>query len=380
MAIAPITVPAELHALEAVYAKAGHKLWLVGGCVRDHIMGLTPKDIDLATTATPDEQIALCDAAGYRWFGTGLQHGTITVLAGGEPYEITTLRTDVSCDGRHAEVEWASDIVVDLERRDLTINAIAMTLAGEVIDPFGGVEDCHKRQIRFVGNAVTRIREDRLRILRWFRFVARFGDAATFQRSDLEAISKTCMMLTIISVERIWSEMNRILTSAKPSVVIKMMNDTGVLKALGLPQGDLWCLDRAATHSTNPAVIMAAWQGAAAFPTLLKWKGSREERDTAAYVASRLYKGYGIVEAKRDLVAGGDKATIVSILYICAPKSVAQAIENWNVPTFPVKGRDLMDAGMVQGKAIGERLAAMKAQWVASDYTLTFDDLMMIPA
>ena len=141
MAIAPITVPAELHALEAVYAKAGHKLWLVGGCVRDHIMGLTPKDIDLATTATPDEQIALCDAAGYRWFGTGLQHGTITVLAGGEPYEITTLRTDVSCDGRHAEVEWASDIVVDLERRDLTINAIAMTLAGEVIDPFGGVED-----------------------------------------------------------------------------------------------------------------------------------------------------------------------------------------------------------------------------------------------
>jgi hypothetical protein len=380
MAIAPIPVPVELHALEAVYAKAGHKMWLVGGCVRDHIMGLAAKDIDLATTATPDEQIALCDAAGYRWFGTGLQHGTITVLAGGEPYEITTLRTDVSCDGRHAEVEWASDIVVDLERRDLTINAIAMTLAGEIIDPFGGVEDCHARRVRFVGNAVQRIREDRLRILRWFRFLGRFGTTARYEASDLDAIAATCMMLPVISVERIWSEMQRIITAPSPSSIIAMMHEAGVLKALGLSQGYLSTLDDAAASSSSPAFVLAAWQGAQAPVILIKWKGSRDERETATFVASRLAANYDLTAAKRDLVEGADKATVLSLLRTRYWSAQAAVLEGWDIPTFPVHGRDLIAAGMTQGKALGQRLAAMRAQWVASDYTLGYNQLMLVEA
>ena len=166
----------DLKALRAQFVAAGFDLRLVGGVVRDTIASIPAKDIDLCTDATPEQQIEIYHRYGYRAIPTGLQHGTITVVLDSVPYEITSLRIDVKTDGRHAEVEFTNDWHADLARRDLTINAMAMTFDGEVIDPFGGQQDLQDRVVRFVGDAEQRIQEDYLRILRCIRFMGRFGD------------------------------------------------------------------------------------------------------------------------------------------------------------------------------------------------------------
>lgn len=376
MSIAPLDVPDDLKAIDDAYTAAGHRQWLVGGYVRDHIMGTKAKDLDLATTATPDQQVAICEAAGLRWFGTGLQHGTLTVLAGGEPREITTLRTDVACDGRHAEVEWTRDIVRDLARRDLTVNAIAMTLDGEIVDPFDGVRDCMERRIRFVGDAATRIREDHLRIMRWFRFLGRFGEGVDFVPSDLDAIRAGASQLAAISVERIWSEMSRIVVGPQTYGVVQHMHQFEVLDAIGVPHGDLDGLSAAARHCSDPAFVMAAWQDAEAVTILQRWKASRAEIDAAAFAANRLAMRYEMPDAKTDLVDGVDRATVLSILRTLGKGHIAKEIADWIPPSMPVTGRDLIASGMRPGVDMGRRLDAMRQAWIDSDFTMGRDELM----
>jgi len=376
MTIAPLDVPDDLKAIDDAYKAAGHDQWLVGGYVRDHVMGVKAKDLDLATTATPDQQVAICEAAGFRWFGTGMKHGTLTVLAGGEPREITTLRTDVACDGRHAEVAWSRDIVHDLARRDLTVNAIAMTISGDVVDPFDGVRDCLERRIRFVGDAAIRIREDHLRIMRWFRFLGRFGEGVDFAPSDLDAIRAGASQLAAISVERIWSEMSRIITGPQTYGVVQHMGQFEVLDAIGVPQGDLDRLSAASRNSSDPALIMAAWQGAEAPAILERWKASRAEIDAATYAATRMGMRYELEMARTDLVDGADRASILSILRTMDKGHLARHLEDWEIPSMPVQGRDLIAAGMKPGVDVGRRLAAMRTAWIESDFTLTGEELI----
>ena len=164
----PSFVKPELLRLEKMFADAGFELVFVGGCVRDALLGKEPKDVDLATSATPEEQISLYNQNGIRFIETGLQHGTVTAVLDGEPYEITTYRIDKETDGRHAKVDYTRDLVEDLSRRDLTFNAIAMRFDGTLVDPFDGMADLHNGRVRFVGNAQQRIEEDYLRILRFF--------------------------------------------------------------------------------------------------------------------------------------------------------------------------------------------------------------------
>ena len=162
-------------ALDKAMKGAGYEVRIVGGAVRDLVLGKEPKDIDMATNATPDEMMKVFDAAGIRYEPTGLQHGTITVILDGEPIEITTLRIDAETDGRHAEVEFTKDWKLDAERRDLTYNAMSVDLNGNLFDYFGGVDDIRDKVTRFVGNAEERIKEDYLRILRYFRFQGRMN-------------------------------------------------------------------------------------------------------------------------------------------------------------------------------------------------------------
>ena len=165
----------ELKTLRAAFQACGFDIRLVGGAVRDIVAGEDPKDLDFCTDANPTEQLEIYTANGYKYVETGLQHGTITVVIDHVGYEITSLRTETDHEGRHATVAYTRDWMDDLSRRDFTFNAMAMTFDGVLIDPFGGQEDLRNQIVRFVGNANDRVKEDYLRILRWFRFQARFS-------------------------------------------------------------------------------------------------------------------------------------------------------------------------------------------------------------
>jgi poly(A) polymerase len=376
--IQTIDVPAPLAEVNSIYADAGEKLWFVGGCVRDALKGVPCADQDLATTATPERQVAICEAAGLRWIGTGLKHGTITVRAGGISYEITTLRRDVATDGRHAEVEWDTDIATDLGRRDLTINAMAMTFEGRLIDPFLGRRDLERGAIRFVGDATRRIAEDHLRILRWFRFYGRFGrntGRGNDNREAVFAITNGASLLKDISVERVWSETSKILMGPNTLDTLALMHGTGVLEAIGLQKGDTLRFRAAANQTTDPAALLAFWQGGSAPSILESWKTSGAERDAASFVAARL-DAYDVGRAKEDLVDGGRRDLVLALLAAHHGQSAVADVAGWDVPTFPLKGGHLVAAGMTRGKAVGDRLKVLKAAWTASDRTLSAADLL----
>ena len=384
MSLPTIPTPPGLLRIRDAYAAQGHSLWFVGGCVRDAIKGVSCKDVDLATTATPEQQVAVCDAAELRWFGTGLQHGTITVVVDGEPYEITTLRRDVETDGRHAEVEWTTEIETDLARRDLTINAMAMTFEGDLVDPFGGMRDLSYGRVRFVGDPATRIHEDHLRIMRWFRFQGRFGTnvgrhggAQDGFGRDFAAIVENAHLLKRISVERIWSETSRILTGPGTMTVIDIMDRSGTLAALDLVRGRILRFRHARNETEDPAALLAFWQGDRAPAILEAWKASGAERDAAAFVVARL-DAYDAVAAKADLVDGARRDIVMALLAAHHGQSAVADMGDWIVPTFPLKGADLVAAGMKQGREVGERLQAMKTAWAASDYRMDAESLMSI--
>jgi tRNA nucleotidyltransferase/poly(A) polymerase len=355
----------------------------VGGCVRDSLLGIVPADVDAATDATPEEQMAIYEANGVRYVPTGLRHGTITVIRNDEIYEITTLRTDVATDGRHATVAYTRDLEVDLERRDLTINAIATDLDGNVVDPFGGREDLAAGRVRFVGDAVTRIREDYLRILRWFRFLGRFageGDVS-FDPDAYDAVVAEAGGLSRISVERIWSEMSRIMTGRNAVQVMRLVHASGAAEVIGLPVGSEDRLKIALAYDMDAATALGGYLADAGERTLVSWKLSNAEKHRARFVAKRIHReDYGTEAAKLDLVNGEDLRLVTDTMRLTGSGDVS-AIEAWDVPVFPVNGDDLIALGMRQGLDMGIRMKRMRQQWIASGYRLSADDLLQaVPA
>ena len=217
-----------LKALRAAFQSRGFDIRLVGGAVRDILVGVEPKDMDFCTDANPDEQREIYTAHGYRFVETGLQHGTITVVIDHVGYEITSLRTETDHDGRHATVAYTRDWMEDLSRRDFTFNAMAMTFDGEVIDPFGGRDDLQNQMVRFVGDADARVKEDYLRILRWFRFQARFGKPGRIDPAAWQAILDNYKGLKQISRERVWSELKKIVVHPRGSALFAVMHEIGM--------------------------------------------------------------------------------------------------------------------------------------------------------
>lgn len=385
--IVPVT--ATLREIEGMFRAAGEELWLVGGCVRDSLLGIVPKDMDLATSATPERQMAIYDANGVRHEPTGLQHGTITVIRNHEIYEITSFRTDAETDGRHARVVFTPDLRVDLQRRDLTINAMAMSFDGEIVDPFDGRADLADGRVRFVGDAGLRIREDYLRILRWFRFLGRFAPETgpVFDAAGYDAIRREASGLSRISVERVWSEMSRILTGPQAVPIVGMIQESGVAEAIRLPVGDASRLETARRYDMDPPTTLA---GHLAMPsdqdatsrTAIAWKLSNDEKHRARFVAKRLLgEGYSTEAAKIDLVDGVDVRLVADVLRLAGKDAAAAEIMEWTVPVFPLAGRDLVAGGMAAGPRVGARLKRMRAEWIASDYALGSAELLdRVPA
>lgn len=374
------TVTPELRLLAAEFGQRGFGLRLVGGCVRDLLAGRTPKDVDLCTDANPDEAVAIYRELGVRHIPTGLDHGTITVVLNDVTYEITSLREDVATDGRRAVVRYTRDWAVDAARRDFTINSMSMTLDGELFDIFGGATDLREGRVRFVGDADTRIKEDYLRILRWFRFTARFGQE--YDVDALAAVRRQCKGLESISVERIWSEVKQIITGPNGVPTVYDMWHAVVLReSAGFPRGTPWhrlFQDSPVPFSANPVTLMVYMWGGEVPGVLKNWKASREEIDLAQY----LVQSNPFMRTKknpfREMAVHGvsrEWARELAALQNLSAMETAM-LDVWTVPEFPVTGYDLIRLGMRPGPLYGVTLDSLKNLWADSGYTATKEQLL----
>ncbi|CAM2006138.1 CCA tRNA nucleotidyltransferase [Acanthopleuribacter pedis] len=248
----------EALALCRALSEAGYPAMLAGGCVRDLLLGRTPKDFDIACAAPPETTMVLCKARGFRVVPVGIEHGTVCVVTPRQTIEVTTLREDVVCHGRHAEVAFTTDFAKDATRRDFTINALYQDADGTIHDFVAGRPDLAAKRLRFVGEAQDRIHEDYLRILRYFRFLARFGWQA--EPDQLQAVTASVTGLRQLSFERIHKEMDELLKAPRAAAVLRLMNQSKVLVTL-MPELHESKLDNAINHFEHcrPLSVDAAW-------------------------------------------------------------------------------------------------------------------------
>ena len=341
---------------------------LVGGCVRDALAGVEVHDIDLATPDTPQEVVRLLEQAGLRAIPTGIAHGTITAFVDGESIEITTLRRDIETDGRHAVVAFTDDWREDAARRDFTINAMSMTPDGTVFDYFGGADDLRVGVVRFVGEAALRIREDYLRILRYFRFFARYNPAQADPEATA-AIAAERQGLPQLSVERVWSEMRRILEADSPDRALGLMLRLGVLTEL-LPDAKLVSVD---LLPADPVLRLAALLPSGRAP--LNLSGVEAER-LAALVQPALSEEVSDDDLRRALADTATDILIDRSRLAGRSGTLRMRIAAMIVPVFPVQGRDLAQAGLQPGPEMGRVLRELRGEWLRGGCLDRIDTLL----
>jgi len=369
----------ELHELRRRFVAAGRDIRLVGGCVRDLLAGVTPKDIDLCTDATPGEQM-LIYGHSITFYETGLQHGTLTVnLGGNQLYEITSLRTETNHDGRHAEVAWTRDWEADLSRRDLTVNAMSMSFDGTLYDPFQGAQDLLKKRVRFVGDPDERMKEDYLRILRFFRFHARINGSVYLENDEVGAIIRNHGGLRTISKERVWVELAKIISGPVGPSMLAHMWFLGVNDAIGVPMGDMDALQIAHDHTRNPVSLMAAYLGDRADYTLATLRASTAERQLARFIGENVKKPLKLSDYKHLLaVTKAPRQHVVELALVRWDEVAADFARDWEIPIFPVDGNDIIAMGIPVGPRIGHFMDYLKGSWASWDYSISKDELLAL--
>lgn len=373
---APWTQRADLKRLVA--ALGSDKARYVGGAVRDTLLGVAVKDIDLATTIEPRKVMRALENAGIRAIPTGIDHGTVTAVLADGPVEITTLRHDVSTDGRRATVAFAKDWRKDAARRDFTINALyADPASGELFDYFGGLADLTARRVRFIGDARQRIREDHLRILRYFRFQARFGSQPADREAE-EAVSELAPTLDALSRERIGMEAMNLLSLPDPAPTVARMAELGVLAVI-LPEADpaalaaLIAQERRQAISADPLRRLAALLPAdppLAEQVAARFRLSGAQKKRLVLAASRDEKplsfsgGVGL-DARALAYRLGREQALDRLLLAAAD---ASPLEGWEIPKFPLKGRDIIAGGVKAGPEVARTLRRVEDRWVAEGF------------
>jgi len=376
-------------AVFAALAAQGHAARAVGGAVRNALLGRPVVDVDIATTAKPDDVIAAAGAAGLCAVPTGIAHGTVTVLADRVTYEVTTLRRDVETHGRHATVAFTDDWAADARRRDFTINALYCSADGEVFDPLGGAADIDARRVRFIGDPRARIREDYLRILRFFRLTAEYAAGAP----DAEGLV-ACVLerdgLQRLSAERIRQELLRLLVAPRAPALVGAMLDYGLLPlVLGLaPRPTLLrrLADLEAALGSVPHAILRLAALAVEVPEdasrlTERLRLSNDERDRLVRLATNvpgLGRPVSDAAARAYLYAEGAVAYRDRILMAWARSADAADSQSWRTrlalperwqpPRFPLGGADVMALGVPAGPRVGELLRAVEAWWIAGDF------------
>ena len=362
----------ELKKLGTVFNKAGHEIRLVGGVVRDLALKKFPKDVDLATDANPNDVVELLNKNNIKNKPTGIEHGTITAIINKTPYEITTLRADKETDGRRAKVQFVKDWKQDAERRDLTYNAMSLDFKGKLYDYFGGMDDLQDKVSAFVGDPDQRIKEDFLRILRYFRFQSKLEDPK-WDQNTIKAIANNADDLKRISVERIWSELKKMLVSRNVEESLRYMGQTGVAKAIDLPVENASMIKRLA-KTEDPIVPLAVLVDDITLAET--WKMSKEETQLLRFLVQNK-KNSLTKESAIDFIHDGySKKMVLDLINLQGKKALDDVIRNYEAPQFPVQGRDLIAKGMKPGVDVGRQLAQLRDKWKASGYKLSKDQLL----
>jgi poly(A) polymerase/tRNA nucleotidyltransferase (CCA-adding enzyme) len=360
----------------------GAKALFVGGCVRNALMGLPDSDIDIATDARPEAVMALANQAGLNAVPTGIEHGTVTVVVDGVGYEVTTFRKDVETDGRRAVVAFSDDIEDDARRRDFTMNALYATPAGDVIDPLGGMPDLLARRVVFIEDADARIREDYLRILRFFRFSAYYADPEIgFDPATLDAIARNAAGLSGLSAERIGAEMIKLLAAPDPAPSVAAMKHTHVLQRI-LPGADdvllapTVHLEQTISHAPAWDLRLAALGGEDAENRL---RLSKKQATALNTLIDAAWGEQGLPEiAYRSGADVARKASILRAALAQRPLNTESldTLRDAANAVFPVKAADLMPG--LEGAALGQALKDLEAHWIASGFTLSRADLLRL--
>jgi len=384
-----MTAPATVAVVAALTSK-GAAVRFVGGCVRDAVLGRQVKDIDIATHDEPNVVMELLKSAGIKAIPTGIAHGTVTAVVGHAHFEITTLREDVETYGRHAKVAFTNDWKADAARRDFTFNAMFCDMTGAIYDPFDGIADLKAGRVRFVGDAETRITEDVLRLLRFFRFYAHYGRGAP-DAAGLAACRKLAHLLPTLSGERVAAELLRLLAAEDPASVMRLMAGEGVLEHF-LPEAKH--LDRLAALTgierkfggadalrRLAAALESSAQVAADVAERLRLSNAESERLVAlvapegpvtvtADAKVNRREIYRLGDARyRDLVllawaqAGTSGATNET-----AFRAMLASAEAWKPIQLPVKGRDVLALGVENGPAVGRLLRDVEEWWIENDF------------
>ncbi|KQQ71339.1 poly(A) polymerase [Rhizobium sp. Leaf321] len=376
----------------------GGEARVAGGAVRNALMGLAVADIDVATTLLPQDVVERAEAAGMKAVPTGIEHGTVTLVIDGTPFEVTTLRRDIETDGRHAKVSFGTDWQADAERRDLTINALYADASGAVVDLVKGLQDIESRTIRFIGDASQRIAEDHLRILRFFRFFAYYGSGRP-DADGLRASARAKDRLSTLSGERVWGETKKLLAAPDPSRALLWMRQAGVLTEI-LPETEKWGIDgihplvaaeaalgwtpdpllrlasivppdaerlaamaKRLRFSNADAAKLAVWASAPAIPDEVTDVGFDRllYRNGVAGMVARVKLALSSARA----AAEGDpmamrKSARLSVLL--------KRAEGYAKPVFPIAGADVLSAGVPAGKRVGEILKQIEDFWVERNF------------
>lgn len=392
----------------------GDEVRLVGGCVRNAVLGEPVGDLDLATQALPEVVVERAKAAGIKAVPTGLEHGTVTLVCDGVPFEVTTLRRDVETDGRHAVVAFSREFAEDAARRDFTMNALYVDSKGVLHDPLDGLADLEARRVRFIGDAGDRIREDYLRVLRYFRFYGWYGRGAP-DRDAVKAIVGNRSGLSELSVERVWSELKKILAAPQVARSLLWMRQSGVYQIVLPESGDM---DLYARFGRLEAELDLAVDPLLRLLALLPLAHAEEDRVTAlakrlklsGAETDRLKAAQTTLEAIADQGLStllGDEKALRVVLYQHGAQGVADSMmlaastsldanpeldlpgdlvaqlgaalsfaSRWDKPVLPVSGKDMLAHGVEAGPQVGAALQVMEAAWVASDFTLGRDALL----
>lgn len=365
----------------------GPAVMIVGGAVRNAVMGEPIKDIDLACVHSPDIVMQRAQAAGFRVIPTGVDHGTVTAVSDGRGYEVTTLRHDIELDGRHAVVAYTDDWSADAARRDFTCNTLLSDLEGRVYDPLGtGIVDAQTRRIRFVGDAPTRIREDYLRILRFFRMYAEYG-RGEMDPAGVEACGRARGGILELSRERVTKEMRLLMLSKNSAYVIQMMIDNNILDNIIHVKNDLSLLSRVVDLQGRMGRVDDVPRWAALGPDLAAIDQSmiifksNEINILKNIFEVKFEDGWSPHSVRRDAVRIGrygiDSVMGAALLY--APMDrvpiLFAALTDQDLPTFPLTGDDVMAAGIPAGPAVGRILSDLKEVWVQSDFSMDINTL-----
>ncbi|MEM8749499.1 MAG: CCA tRNA nucleotidyltransferase [Pseudomonadota bacterium] len=389
-----------LQTLLLLLEKNGEEARVNGGAVRNALMGMPVADVDVSSTLVPRDVMLRLKEAGHRAIPTGVEHGTVTAVIDGGSFEVTTLRQDIETDGRHARVLYGKDWEADARRRDLTINALYVDRHGEVFDPLDAMPDIERSVVRFIDDAETRIREDYLRILRFFRFFAWYGKFRP-DADGLKACARLKDGLDTLSAERVWQELWKTLSAPDPSRAILWMRQTNVLSRI-LPESEKWGIENLSKLVESDAnagrepdamlrlmsIIPPQNERVESLASRLRIPNKQRDRlrDWAEAVlpdaklsktefARLLYRG------KPNAVADRLKLAIATTPEPSLKKSYIEKLDmalSWQRPEIPVRGQDLLDHGMEPGPGIAQELAKLEEAWIESDFSLSREELLKL--